>query len=300
MRRLSPRAVLAAGWLVAFIYGYPGRLPRTSVDLLQHARAPHPTVFSFVWHLVEYAVAGPTGMLVAQVTLAVAGVYAILKAALPDERAAWLTAAVIVSPPVLATLTIVSPASLAGALLLFGAGSGSTVALGAAAAIHPAAILAVLPLLLLREAPARAVLVWLAIAAIAIGANAALTRRAPQFHAHTAALRAPATIDPPTAPDDVLLKLGVPTERSHLQDAITAVLDLVPLLYAPWLWLAAALGVLAVRRDGSSRRMVAAGIAFAAGLAVTPPDHALPLYAFVLVILFRGDAAMDAIREKRA
>ena len=296
----SPRAILAAGWLAAFIYGYPGRLPAASVALLQHARAPHPPVFSFVWHLLEYAVAGPTGMLVAQVTLAVAGAYAILKAALPDDRAAWLTAALIVCPPVLATLTIVSPASLAAALLLFGAGGlvptadhgqrtwPPFVALALAAAIHPAAIVAALPLLLLREPPVRAVLAWLTIAAVAIGLTAALTRHAPHVQVHTDVLRAPSTIDPATAPDDLLLKLGVPTERSHLQDAITALLDLVPFLYAPWLWLAAAVGLLGLRRDRSARLMLAAGIAFAGGLALTAPDHALPLYAFVLVVAFLG------------
>jgi hypothetical protein len=286
MQRATPRTVLAAAWLAAFIYGYPGRLPAASVELLKHARAPHPTVFSLLWHLLEYAVAGPTGMLALQVTLAVAGAYAVLDAAMPPLRAAWLTAAFIVCPPVLATLTIVSPASLAGALLLYGAGRDSRVALGLAAAVHPAAIIAALPLVLLQR---RGWVTWLLIAALAIGANAALTRHAPQLHAHADVLGVPSTIDPPTAPDDVLLKLGVPTERSHLQDAVTFVLDLVPALYTPALWLARARALLVLRRrDRPATLLLAAGIAFAAGLAVTTPDHALPLYAFTLVILLRG------------
>jgi hypothetical protein len=282
----SPRAILAAAWLVAFIYGYPGRLPVASVELLQHARAPHPTAFSFVWHLLEYVLAGPTGMLALQVTLAVAGAYAVLNAAMPAKRAAWLTAAFVVCPPVLATLTIVSPASLAAALLLYGAGRDSRVALGLAAAVDPAAIVAALPLVLLNR---RGWLTWLVIAALAIGANVALTRHAPPLHGHADVLGVPSTIDPPTAPDDVLLRLGVPTERSHLQDTVTWVLDLVPALYTPALWLVVALALLVLRRrDRTAVWMLASGIAFAAGLTVTTPDHALPLYAFSLLVLLRG------------
>ena len=89
----SPRAVLAAAWLALVVYGYPGRMPLASVELLQHARARHPSVTAFVWHLLEYVLAGPTGMLLVQVTLAVAGAYLILRASLPERRAAWLTLA---------------------------------------------------------------------------------------------------------------------------------------------------------------------------------------------------------------
>jgi len=65
----------------------------------------------------------------------------------------------------------------------------------------------------------------------------------------------------------------------------------VPALYTPALWLAIALALLALRRrDRTAVLMLAAGIGFAAALCITTPDHALPLYAFALLVLLRGRA----------
>jgi hypothetical protein len=305
----SPRAVLAAAWLALVIYGYPGRMPRASVELLQHARAPHPSVAALVWHVLEYVIAGPTGMLLVQVTLALAGAYGILRTTLPERRAAWLTAAFGVLPPVLATVTIISPQAFATALLLAGAASllgrrrrSGLALLGLAAAADPAALVATLPIivlllrdpLLLTDRRGRAFLTWLALAACAVAANVALTRAAPPLHApRSSVLATVTTIDPATSPDDVLLRLGVPTERSHLQDIVTAVLDVVPVGYTPWLYMAVALALLVMRRrDRTAAALLAAGLLSELALLITATDadayRSIGLYACTLLVALRG------------
>jgi hypothetical protein len=305
----SPRAVLAAAWLALVIYGYPGRMPRASVELLQHARASHPSVAALVWHVLEYVIAGPTGMLLAQVTLLVAGAYGILRATLPERRAAWLTAAFAVLPPILATATIISPQALAASLVLAGTAAllgarrrTGIALLGLAAGVDPTAVVAALPILvlllrdplLLSDRRGRAILIWLALAAAAVTANIASTRAAPAVHApRSSLLTTVATIDPPTSPDAVLLRLGIPTERSHLQDAVTAVLDVVPWGYAPWLYLAGALALLVVRRrDRTAVALLVAGLGSEAVLLVTTADgdayRSILLHACTLLVALRG------------
>jgi hypothetical protein len=305
----SPRSVLAIGWLALVVYGYPGRLPRASVELLQHARAPHPSATALVWHLLEYVIAGPTGMLLVQMTLALAGAYGILRATLPERRAAWLTVAFAALPPVLATLTIISPQAFATSLLLAGTASllgrrrrTGLALLGLAAVADPAALVATLPIivlllrdpLLLTDRRGRAFLTWLALATCAVAANVALTRAAPPLHApRSSVLSRVVTIDPATSPDDVLLRLGVPTERSHQQDVVTAVLDVVPAGYTPWLYLAVALALLVVRRrDRTAVALVAAGLLSELALLVTAADgdayRSVGLYACTLLVALRG------------
>jgi hypothetical protein len=308
----SPRAVLAAAWLALVVYGYPGRLPRASVELLEHARARHPSVTAFVWHLLEYVIAGPTGMLLVQVTLAVAGAYLILRASLRERRAAWLTLVFAVLPPVLATLTIVSPQAFATSLLLAGTAALlgyrrriGLALLGVAAAAEPAALVAVLPIvvlllrdqLLLTGRPRRAFMVWLALAACAVAASIALTRTTPAVHApRSSVLTAIATIDPPSSTAEVLLRLGIPTERSHLQDVVTTVLDVAPIAYMPLLYLAAAIALLVTRRrDRTAVALLAAGLASEAALLVTSTDasvyRSVTLYACTMLVALRGRQA---------
>lgn len=295
-----PRAVLAAAWIAAVVYGYPGKLPLASVDLLQHARAPHPPFASFVWHLLEYVIAGPAGMLLAQVTLAIAGAYSLLQASQAPRRAAWLTAALVVSPPVLVSLATVSSASLATALLLAGAAALPTnrrlglAALGLAAAVHPAAIAAALPILVLTLGNVRALALWVGVAAFGLVANAGTARHAPSAHgAELSLVTAAPSIDPPTAPDDVLLKLGVPTEHSLVRDGLDTALDALPLVYTPWLYLAAALALgVWRRRDRTALALLGAGVAFEAVALFTAPDattcQSAALFACTLLVAYRG------------
>lgn len=300
----SPRAVLAAAWLVLVIVGYPGRLPVASIDLLRHAHAPHPSAAALVWHLVEYVVAGPTGLIVAQATLAVAGAYALLGGTRDPAGAAWRTLAFVVLPPVLATLTIVSAPTLAACLLLAGAGwlvagrlRAAAVALALAGAVGSGLVVAAVAIALLagRAALRPRLVIAVVVAVLGIAGNLALPHARP--HAPAAAMLAPAsTIDPPTAPASVLLPLGIPTERSHVQDVVVGALDLVPALAAPALALVLVLAFAFVRRrDRTLLALAAAALLAEAAALVLAPDadvyQSAALLALAAVIALRREPA---------
>ena len=103
---LPPLAVLGIAWAVFLVYAFPGVMTQDSFDHLREARAgiysdAHPPIINLVWKVSEQLVAGPFGMLIFQSVLLLAGLYAILGRVLAPRRAAWWTAGVFVSPPVL-------------------------------------------------------------------------------------------------------------------------------------------------------------------------------------------------------
>jgi hypothetical protein len=198
-RRVTPRAVLLAGYVVFVIYAYPGYLTTESADQLIDGRVGaftdwHAPAMSLIWGLVELVVTGPVGMLVLQSALVLGGAYALLRRALPARPAAISAALLLVFPPVMATLAVVHrDAQMAGWLLAGAAAVTSPrrairgvglALLALACAMRDTAVFAALPIAALgftwrdgdrgvRRA-AIAVVAWAAVAIAGRGLDAAL------------------------------------------------------------------------------------------------------------------------------
>jgi hypothetical protein len=200
VRTLPPIAILAIAWVGFVIYAHPGYLSYDSVGLLVEARArtysdlAAPPVFAWLWHKIDWAIPGPFGMLVLQGTAFLAGTYGLCKRWLTPRTAAVVALGVLWFPPVLATLGVIWPESLATGLLMLGAswmlsetrttklaGLGVLV-VASATREHGAAIALPIVVLLFVWQPAQRVIVryaiaagcWLAILVLAIAANAVL------------------------------------------------------------------------------------------------------------------------------
>lgn len=160
---VTPRRILLAGWIVFLLYAYPGYLDTASADMLLDSRLLnyvdwHAPVMTRLWTLVGIVVGGPPGMLLLQSGLVLAGAYHLLRRAAPARLAAGLACGVLLFPPVLAIEAIVCPQALFAGLALAGAallGSprprrriGGLAVLMVAAALHPGATVAVVPLVL--------------------------------------------------------------------------------------------------------------------------------------------------------
>jgi hypothetical protein len=206
---LPPGAVLGIAWAILLLYAFPGVMTQDSFDHVREMRAgiysdAHPPIINVLWKLCEYVVAGPFGVLVFQSGLLLAGLYAILRRSFEPRPAAWWTAAVFVSPPVLAVMAVIwkdccMAALLAVAIagLLSGrraARLGALVAIVLAAAFRYNAFGATLPLvvLLFEWRPgmhwlrryALSTAVWLATTFAAFGIDAALTDK-PMHYWHS-------------------------------------------------------------------------------------------------------------------
>lgn len=205
LRDAPPRSVLAAAWLLAFVYGYPGQMSIDSFDHLAEARAGvftdgHPPAMSLVWRFVEYVVAGGVGMLILQLTSFLLGLYAVLRHTFAPRGAAWATALLFVFPPVFLPLTAIWKDSvMAGCLMLGVAGLlaarrsarlAGLVAFALATAVRYNAFAATFPLIVLLfelrpglpwlRRHAIALAAWLAVTLSAFGLNEAITDK--QMH----------------------------------------------------------------------------------------------------------------------
>lgn len=200
-RRVARWLILGAGWGLALLYAYPGLLSPDSFAQLIQARGGdrigdwHPPVMAVMWRYLDRVVAGPLGMLLVQTGTFLFGLDALLRRALRPATAAAIAAAILLWPPVLATMAMIWKDSqmagflLAGTALIVSPRRGHRIAglglLGVATAMRYNAAAATLPLiaLLLDEHPRRwaryaiAAAAWLAITAAALGLNAALTER---------------------------------------------------------------------------------------------------------------------------
>jgi|HubBroStandDraft_6_1064221.scaffolds.fasta_scaffold43388_2 hypothetical protein len=222
---MTPRRILAAGWLLFLLYAYPGYLAIDGADQLVDSRLGafsdwHPAMMTEVWRIVGVAVSGPAGMLFLQSGLLLFGSYALLRRVLSDRGAAIAAACVLLAPPLLVTSAIVcAQAQLAGFVVAGAACLASArpriryVGLGLCAiagGMGSGALLAVLPIVLgmfrLRdgESPRRrfaiALVAWLAIAAFALLANRLL-------------------VDNVTERDEVALAIADLTATRHLAHA---------------------------------------------------------------------------------
>lgn len=109
---MKPRTILIAAWLGVVLYAYPGYMSADSVLQLVQARTGHfglghPALMGVVWAICDTIVSGPFGMLVLQVTCFVAGTYLLLRHAMSERTAAWVTLAICWFPPVLAVLAVI-------------------------------------------------------------------------------------------------------------------------------------------------------------------------------------------------
>lgn len=117
-------AILVAGWTLGLIYAFPGLMSIDSMDQLLEARAHvytdhHPPSMQAFWRLVDMVVPGPTGMLVLQTAAFVAGSFLLLHRVLSPRRAAVVTSAIFLFPPVLCPLSVIwKDCLMASALLL--------------------------------------------------------------------------------------------------------------------------------------------------------------------------------------
>lgn len=204
----SPAAVLTAAMIVLLIYAFPGQMTRDSLDHLREARLglytdSHPPVINLLFKICDTLVAGPICMLLLQNALLLGGLVSILGHLFPQSRrrAAWVAAAIFISPPVLPVMAVIwKDCFMAGLLAVGCAGLLSPhrgrrvwalVALCGATAMRYNAFGATLPLIVLlfewragqrwfvRYAVAFAL--WLAVTFAAFAANAALTDRQMHF-----------------------------------------------------------------------------------------------------------------------
>jgi hypothetical protein len=194
--RLHAAIILAAAWLLFFVYAYPGYLSPDSAWQLYQGRSGeysdwHPPMMAAIWGVLDRIVAGPLLMLVAQSGAALLGMFGIFARVFAVRRAAIAAGALLLFPPVLATLAVIWKDSqmagylLAGAACLLARRRGVRVAglglLVLASAVRINAPAATLPLVVLlfvwrdgmrwwwRYAIAAAA--WLAVTLAAFGAN---------------------------------------------------------------------------------------------------------------------------------
>jgi len=122
--RWPPLAILAAGWVVAVVYAFPGMMTMDSIDQLTEARTGfytdgHPPAMAALWRIVDTILAGPFGMLVLQTVAFVAGLYLLLRRAMRPRRAAVAASLLLVFPPILAPMAVIwKDCIMAGFLVL--------------------------------------------------------------------------------------------------------------------------------------------------------------------------------------
>jgi len=126
-RRLLPAAVVVSAWLLMALYAFPGIMTWDSFDQLREGRHGvytdgHPPAMAALWGMVDRVIAGPAGMYVIQTAALVLGLFAILRRTFSPMRAAWLTFAVALFPPVLAPMGVIWKDALMAGFLVLGLG----------------------------------------------------------------------------------------------------------------------------------------------------------------------------------
>lgn len=109
VRRIPPAAVLIVTAVFAIAYGYPGYMNFDAAEQLKQARAGayddwHPPLMARYWHYLDQVIHGPFTLLVLQITFFLIGGYGLLRRRFQPLAAAFMTAAVLLWPPVLAVM----------------------------------------------------------------------------------------------------------------------------------------------------------------------------------------------------
>ncbi len=121
--RAEPRWIVIAAWLIAITYAMPGYLDWEGTALQLHARAGvyndgESPLLAAYWHALEAVARGPFPMLVLQTSLFAWGLYAAIRTRFQPYAAAWLAAALVLFPPLLTPMTVItSEAQMAGFVL---------------------------------------------------------------------------------------------------------------------------------------------------------------------------------------
>jgi len=123
--RLSPRIVLFATWLIGLTYAFPGYMNHDAADQLIQLRHGditdfHPPIIIVYWRLLDAIWAGPFGMLLLQSLLFLWGVHALLRLRFAERPAAWITAAIVLFPPVLTPMAVIWKDAQMAAFLVAG------------------------------------------------------------------------------------------------------------------------------------------------------------------------------------
>lgn len=269
LRGLPPFAILAAGWFVFFMYAYPGLMTPESFVSLQQARAgvfvdePAPLMQAIVW-ITDPLIAGPTGIVIVQSWMLLAGGYLLLRRAMRARVAALVAVGVSWFPPIVAVMTTMWPQPMmAGALVLAAALiispsrrvrlAGLTLAV-VAAGVRPggfAAVFAIVVLLFEWRSPmprlrryALALAVWSGVVGAAMGGNALLADR--DGPAQMEAL--PIIVTHADQDRNRLWEHGISITTSRLQQGVDAALSWLAdtPLFEPWMYRVLALGLLAL------------------------------------------------------
>jgi hypothetical protein len=121
----SPRTILAVGFALFVMYGFPGYMSSDSLGQLLEGRAlvfnsGHPPLMGAQWGMLDRIVAGPLLMLLLQGLLFLGGTYYVLRTVVSPRVAAWLAVAVLLFPPVLTTMVVIWKDSQMAAYLIAG------------------------------------------------------------------------------------------------------------------------------------------------------------------------------------
>lgn len=123
--RLSPRATLALAWGVFLLYAYPGYVPPEGADMLVDSRVGittdwHSPVMTAIWQLIEQGMAGPPGLLLVQSGMLLYGTYVLARRAVAARTAALVAGGVLLFPPILAAVAVLSAEVLLASFLVAG------------------------------------------------------------------------------------------------------------------------------------------------------------------------------------
>ncbi|HEY4181726.1 MAG TPA: hypothetical protein VGM90_33005 [Kofleriaceae bacterium] len=303
MKRWTPNTILLTAWLVFVCAAYPGYVDEYGVNMLADARsawysgAQSPTMTS-LWSVMEWFIAGPSGMFLLQGTALLLCAYHLMRGALSDRASAYLAGALLLLPPVLATSSIICPDAQFVAFLLLGlvglraknrpAQIAGGIALLVAGCVRPLGAAAAFPLLAIalpirlstrwRQIGA-ALIATVTLAFISVGVNKALvdgdehskvrTDRGMAF-AQTLGTSPVRTWRPTytrfVISKDVGKQLHVVAKHSRVQSAIEKIVRAsgkTPLFYPLVYFIleVALFGFLAIRRDPLPFAIAASGMA---------------------------------------
>ena len=202
--------ILGVGYVAFMLYAYPGYMSIDSgVSLLEgrtgHYTDWHPPMVGWLWHMVDWVIKGPLGMLLLQSTAFLAALYLWLRRAYQPTAAAALAVAVFLFPPVVAPMAVVWKDCQMAAYLLLGfvlvlsdrrwVRIFGFVLLTLGTGMRDNAPSTTLPFLVIaftwKPAPkwfvriGAAVAIWIAMSTLAIGFNKAMTDKR-QYAWHTA------------------------------------------------------------------------------------------------------------------
>lgn len=114
---MTPRRLVIACWIVFAIYAWPGYLPAGAPDQLVDSRVGAftdwaPPMMTGIWRALGLVVSGPVGLVVLQSGLVVWGAFMLARRSMSDRAAAFVAGGVLLWPPVMATLAVVTPVAL--------------------------------------------------------------------------------------------------------------------------------------------------------------------------------------------